>query len=148
MRRRYTDPPLRHDMGDMNVVCPFCGAFHWLAERVGSSPVGRSEFTACCQCGCVHLPLQSLSPQNLYTLFKSNDDDGKEFHTNIRQYNMALAFTSLGVTEDKFVNHRGGWVFRVQGELCHLIGSLRPCEGEPPSYAQLYIYDAQLALDQ
>ena len=61
---------------------------------------------------------------------------------------MALAFTLLGVKEDKTVNHRGGWVFRVQGELCHLIGSLIPTDGEPPSYAQLYIYDPQFALQQ
>jgi hypothetical protein len=61
---------------------------------------------------------------------------------------MALAFTSLGVTEDKAVNCRAGWVFRIQGELSHLIGSLRPDQGKPPSYAQLYIYDAQLALAQ
>ena len=38
-------------------------------------------------------------------------------------------------------------MFRVQGELCHLIGSLHPNDRHPPSYAQLYIYDAQLALD-
>ena len=61
---------------------------------------------------------------------------------------MALAFTSLGVTEDKIVNRQGGWVFWVQGELCHLIRSLHPDEGHPPSYAQLYIYDASLALAQ
>jgi hypothetical protein len=48
--------------------------------------------------------------------------------------------------EDKAVNRRGGWVFRVQGELCHLIGSLCADEGVSPKYAQLYIYDAQLAL--
>ena len=59
-------------------------------------------------------------------MFDSNDDDAKEFRTHIRQYNMALAFTSLGVTEDRNVNRRGGWVFRIEGELCHLIGSLRP----------------------
>ena len=61
---------------------------------------------------------------------------------------MALSFTSLGVTEDRKVNCRGGWVFRVQGELCHLIGSLHAEHGHPPSYAQLYIFDASLALAQ
>ena len=61
---------------------------------------------------------------------------------------MALAFTLLGIKEDKMVNRRGGWVFRVQGELCHLIGSLIPTDGEAPSYAQLYIYNPQLALQQ
>ena len=61
---------------------------------------------------------------------------------------MSLAFTSLGVTEDRLVNCRGGWVFRISGELCHLVGSLRPDEGVPPAYAQLYIYDSHLALHQ
>src|SRR4051794_20581848 len=77
-----------------------------------------------------------------------NDSQSIEFRQNIRQYNMSLAFTSLGVTEDHLVNRRGGWVFRVSGELCHLVGSLRPDEGVPPAYAQLYIYDSQLALHQ
>jgi hypothetical protein len=61
---------------------------------------------------------------------------------------MALAFTSLGVNEDTAVNRHEGWVFRVQGKLCHLIGSLRPDGADTPSYAQLYIYDAQLTLAQ
>jgi hypothetical protein len=61
---------------------------------------------------------------------------------------MALAFTSLGVTEDRLVNRRGGWVFRISGQLCHLIGSLRPNDGENPAFAQLYIYDPQIALHQ
>ena len=42
---------------------------------------------------------------------------------------MALAFTSLGVTEDRLVNCRGGWVFHVQGESSHLIGLLQSNEG-------------------
>ena len=61
---------------------------------------------------------------------------------------MALAFTSLGVKEDRLVNRWGGWVFCISGELCHLIGSLCPDEDKPLSYAQLYIYDSRLALQQ
>jgi hypothetical protein len=79
-------------------------------------------------------------------MLKSDDVEGKEFRFNICQYNMALSFTSLGVRDDASVNRRGGWVFCIQGELCHLIGSLRPYHSDTPSYTQLYIYDAQLAL--
>ncbi len=61
---------------------------------------------------------------------------------------MVLAFTLLGVTEDRSVNRRGGWVFRICGELYHLVGSLRPDEGEAPAFSQLYIYDSHLALSQ
>ena len=88
----------------MNILCPFCGAYHWQAERIGSTSIEKPEFSTCCQRGHVHLPLLSFPPHNLYTLFESNNDDAKEFRVNIRQYNMALAFTSLGVTEDKLVN--------------------------------------------
>jgi hypothetical protein len=147
-RRPYKDPPQRHDIGQMVVLCPFCGAYHWMAEKVTNSTMDRPEFTTCCQRGHVRLPLLPPPPPFLRGILESDDPEGKEFRSNIRQYNMALAFTSLGVREDRLVNRRGGWVFRVQGELCHLIGSLRAGEGDHPSYAQLYIYDAQLALAQ
>src|SRR5260370_4053413 len=61
---------------------------------------------------------------------------------------MALGLNCLGVTEDRLVNRRGGWVFRVAGELCHPVGSLQPEDGEPPAFAQLYIYDSDAALRQ
>ena len=81
-------------------------------------------------------------PPFLQNILEGDDKQSIEFQDNIRQYNMALAFTSLGVKEDRLVNRRGGWVFRISGELCHLIGSLRPHEDRPPKYAQLYIYDS------
>lgn len=39
-------------------------------------------------------------------------------------------------------------MFRVQGELCHLIGSLHSDKHNPPSFTQLYIYDVRLAFTQ
>ena len=132
----------------MDVFCPFCGAHHWMAEKVVNSPMHRPEFTTCCQRGRVCLPFLPPPPPLLHTFLERDDTEAKEFRSNIRQYNMALAFTSLGVREDRLVNRRGAWVFCVQGELCHLIGSLQPDEGVDPSYAQLYVYDAQLALAQ
>ena len=35
--------------------------------------------------------------------------------------------------------------FRIHGALHHLMGSLLPPDGQEPSYAQLYIYDAEEA---
>jgi hypothetical protein len=73
----------------------------------------------------------------------------KEFKTNIRQYNAAFAFTSLGVKVDHRVTHSSGpYSFRIQGDLHHLSGALLPSAGAPPAYAQLYIHDplAQLNL--
>ena len=41
----------------------------------------------------------------------------------------------------------GPYVFKLHGELSHSIGSLLPAEGEPPVYAQLYIYDSADAVN-
>jgi hypothetical protein len=119
----------------MNVICTFCGAFHWIAEKHGK-PLRHPRFATCCQNGFVNIPILPNPPPFLASLL-----DG-EHRQNVRQYNMTLAFTSLGVTEDCTVNRRGGWVLRISGELCHMVESLRADEGEAPAFAQLYIYDS------
>ena len=134
--------------GRMNVTCPFCGALHWNEEKVSTSSSLHPQFSTCCQKGSVSLPLLPDPPPFLRGLFEGDDRTSIAFRNNIRQYNMSLAFTSLGVKEDRMVNLRGGWVFRISGELCHQIGSLQPDEGVAPMYAQLYIYDSQQALLQ
>jgi hypothetical protein len=37
---------------------------------------------------------------------------------------------------------RGIHTFRIQGQLCHLIGSLLPLPGTQPAFSQIYIYDS------
>lgn len=51
-----------------------------------------------------------------------------EFRKNIRAYNQAMAFTSLGTTQVVSDQDRGNGVpyFRIQGEMYHLIGQLLP----------------------
>ncbi|XP_073120000.1 uncharacterized protein [Henckelia pumila] len=50
----------------------------------------------------------------------------------------------MGGKVDSSVN-RGGSppVFKLHGQNYHLIGSLLPCEGSKPKFAQLYIYDTE-----
>ncbi|KAH9955993.1 hypothetical protein BC827DRAFT_819539 [Russula dissimulans] len=145
-RRSHTPSFERLDVGSMTVMCPFCGAHHWMKERITKSSDAYPQFSTCCQRGQVDLPLKPNPPSFLMNVLEGVDNQLKEFHENIRQYNMSLAFTSLGVAEDRLVNRRGGWVLRISGELYHLIGSLHPNDGVVPSYAQLYIYDSHVAL--
>ena len=88
-------------------------------------------------------------PEELYYLFTAATPQAERFRHHIRQYNAALAFTSLGVEVDTSVNEGGGGppTFRIHGELCHQLGSLLPRRGDRPAYAQLYIYDPREALD-
>ena len=68
---------------------------------------------------------------------------GNSFRRNIRNYNNALAFSSLGVQIDQSVAGQSGiYTFRIQGELVHRIGSLLPQFGELPRFAQIHIHDS------
>ena len=65
-----------------------------------------------------------------------------QFRQAIRNYNNAFAFSSLGVKIDSSVyGPRGIYAFRIQGQLCHRIGSLLPPPGRAPAFSQIYIYD-------
>jgi hypothetical protein len=71
------------------------------------------------------------------------DTVGNAFRTRIRNYNNALAFSSLGVLIDQSVAGQSGvYTFRIQGELVHRIGSLLPHQGELPRFSQIHIHDS------
>ena len=134
-----------HDLGDMNIRCPFCNALHWRDERASSSTIGHPEFRMCCAHGKVSLPSLRVPPLPLYNLFTGESLQAKEFQTNIVQYNAALAFTSLGVKVNHSFAGHGPPVFRIHGELRHLSGSLLPKESVNPCYSQLYVYDPNIS---
>ncbi|OMO51526.1 hypothetical protein COLO4_37635 [Corchorus olitorius] len=76
----------------------------------------------------------------------SNDYEGgsrsRTFRENIRVYNSLFQFTLLGAKVDTSLNSKPGpFVFTVNGLTFHSIGSLLPVEGQPPRFAQLYVYD-------
>lgn len=133
----------------MNVLCPFCGALHWISEKLTASSARRPLFGTCCQQGKISLQLPQDPPRDLYNLFTQRDALSKEFIKHIRMYNSAFAFTSLGVKLDYTVNAgTGPYCFKIQGELHHHLGSLcPPNQQQPPRYAQIYIYDSTKSID-
>ncbi|KAG2738560.1 hypothetical protein P692DRAFT_20676686, partial [Suillus brevipes Sb2] len=133
----------------MNVACPNCNAYHWMGERLAASSKRNPKFGSCCDSGQVQLPSLVEPPQQLKGLLQNMVPDAVEFRKNIRRYNAALAFTSLGVQVDQSVNNgRGPYIYRIHGELYHRAGELIVGEGRQPTYAQLYIYDPNTALDE
>ena len=113
----------------------------------------------CCYQGKITLPPLQPAPEELRALLTSRDPDGSSFRRLIRNYNNALAMTSVGRKLDNSINSgpgRGPYTFKIHGQLSHRAGSLLPPEpqgeGEdlrapPPIYAQLYIYDQEEALN-
>ena len=131
-----------------------CHAFHWMAKHLTASSLANPRFVICCLSGKIVLPPLHPVPPELLHLLTAQDDISKSFHDHIRTYNNALTMTSIGRKIDESVNNGeqavnngfGPYVFKLHGELCHKIGSLLPPEGEPPVYAQLYIYDLMLLI--
>ena len=44
------------ELGEIDILCGFCGAAHWLAERILSSSKTQPIFESCCKKGDVCLP--------------------------------------------------------------------------------------------
>jgi hypothetical protein len=133
----------------MDVACSHCGALHWASEALVHSSANSPKFGKCCTSGKVKIPKLDDPPPELLHLLSGQEDICKKFRERIRNYNNALAMTSLGCDQDRAINRDGvgPYVFKVQGRLYHQIGSLLPRPGSSPVYAQLYIYDPQEALD-
>ena len=145
-RQPYIEPIPRHDLGRMEYACPKCGVLHWLSEHVQKSGSTNLHplFGMCCGDGTIQLPAPAPPPDMLERLFTASTLEAKQFREHIRQYNAAVAFTSLGAEIDHSVNRGGGGppVFKIHGELHHRIGPLLPPDGQSPVYAQLYILDS------
>ncbi|KAI9483669.1 MAG: hypothetical protein EXX96DRAFT_478020 [Benjaminiella poitrasii] len=132
----------RHDLGGMNNICRHCQARMWASEKNGGT-IANPDFSLCCGKGkYVVDPLPEI-PEFIVNLLRESDAESKEFRSNLRAYNSALTFTSLGCNLDSTVaNARvGAYSFRIHGSLYHRIGTLHPGEGEKPKFAQIYIHD-------
>ena len=147
-RRPFSPDWPIHNLGRMDVQCPNCHALHWMAERLTASSQRNPRFGMCCLSGKIVLPPLHPVPPELLNFLTAQDNIGKSFRDHIRTYNNALAMTSIGRKIDESVNDGvGPYIFKLHGELSHRSGSLLPSEGEPPIYAQLYIYDPADALN-
>jgi hypothetical protein len=140
--RLYSDPSDRHSLGPMNIHCSHCHALHFDSEKLTSSTRNNKKFGGCCLQGQVKLPAFPDPPVTLRNLLCGVSPQSKTFKKEIRQYNAAFAFTSLGVKIDSSVTgaHGGPFSFRINGELHHKMGSLLPENNDVPRYAQLYVH--------
>ena len=120
-------------IGEMNLRCEHCGAYKF-----------RNESFNCCTNGKVLLPPLQPYPEELKPLFDGRDEESVSFLKNIRNYNCAFSFISFGVKLAVPVG-RGPYCFRVQGQTYHMTTTLHP-QNERPQYGQLYIIDANEAL--
>lgn len=141
--------------GAPELQCRNCGAHFWWAERVKSTSCTvkrRVDYNLCCKGGKVYIPPFQKPPPFLADLLHFDGDRrARRFISKIRQYNCLFSFTSMGAKIDRSINNsRGPDIFKIQGAVCHRMGSLLPEKGDapgsvrgrnPPKFAELYIYD-------
>jgi hypothetical protein len=77
---------------------------------------------------------------------KGDHPQSKNFMENIRSNNSAVEFASMRAQIAPPPGH-GPYCFRIHGQIYHLTGPMHPREGKRPEYSQLYILDAEEALN-
>ena len=121
------------DVGAMNRPCAACGALRWPGERV----------TLCCSGGKVRLDPLPAPPDVLRRLWTDDTVEARTFRRHGRHLNSALALSSLSAREVPPPAGTGGYApcVVVQGRMYHRLGPMEPNDGQPPSFAQIYISD-------
>ena len=127
--------------------CKHCEAVFWYNECNKKETYRNKHptYTNCCKNGKIKIPPYKEPPAFLWHLVNDKEDEmSKHFLQKIRQYNSLFAFTSMGANIIKDINKgEGPYVFRINGQIHHRIGSLLPENGQAPQYAELYIFDTK-----
>ena len=93
------------------------------------------------------MPEFQKPPDLLCNLLTQLTPEGKKFRNNIRMYNQALAFASIGADLDESITGKGVYNFKIQGSVYHRIGPLLPLNGQKPKFAQIYFHDTDHELE-
>jgi hypothetical protein len=128
-------------IGPMNEICSECESINFKDEKPGDG-----KFSLCCHKGKVKLEPPGPYPELLKALLTDiKHPNYANFIANIRSYNSALAFASMGA----FIAPKPGYspyCFRIHGQIYHRTSPAHPPEGVTPKFAQLYILDSDEAL--
>ncbi|GBM12953.1 hypothetical protein AVEN_212681-1 [Araneus ventricosus] len=104
----------------------------------------RIKNIPCCHDGKVRFPNLAEAPGLLKELLCSNSQEAKHYRQQIREYNAALAFASMGA-EIKAPPGTGPYCFHIHGQIYHMVSLLSSNERNRPGYGQLYISDSSEA---
>jgi hypothetical protein len=119
-------------------------ALHWEAEKNSDG-----VFTECYMNGAFSLASIREPPEYLRSLFTGDTAEAKQFQKNLRCFNCAFAFTSVGCSIDQWLKeHNGIQPFAIHGQLSHQTGPLERVPGAPGHYARLYIVDTEIAINE
>ena len=129
-----------HTLPPMTSECSHCKAFLF--------PEELHQGRICCLYGKIKLPLLDVSSEEIKALFIGSSPVASAFRTNVRAYNSAFAFTSLGAKFDRKLasSRKGAFTFCIQGTMYHRLGPIAASADRQstPVYAQIYFQDTDL----
>ena len=112
------------DIGAMSFMCGQSAALKWKGESPGM----------CCNNGRVNPLRIQVPPEVLQALLLRTRLNSTNFHANIRQYNGAFQMTSFSTTGLDAREHSYMPTFRIEGQVYHRAGSLKPPPRRPSSF--------------
>ncbi|KAI8335682.1 hypothetical protein BD560DRAFT_440478 [Blakeslea trispora] len=101
------------NLGSMEKVCTDCGAKHWEAELPAQCTSQNRFWMSCCKAGAVKLETLQSPPDFFRTFFEEMSARCLHFKDNIRRYDAAFAFTSLGC--EVSLHNLGNIPFQIHG---------------------------------
>ncbi|CAB5131644.1 unnamed protein product [Rhizophagus irregularis] len=105
-------------------------------------------FSTYCAKGKVILPFLQELPSPLNILLTRTDLRSCTFRQNIRMYNSALSFTSIGAKINQQITGTSGiYTFRIHRKMYHRIGSLLP-NSETHGELQQMLHDINPYINQ
>ncbi|XP_055910606.1 uncharacterized protein LOC129944971 [Eupeodes corollae] len=90
----------------------------------------------CCLSVKVKLPLLVPPPESLCSLLYGETLESRNFLANTQKYNVCFQMTSFGA--EIIEEHGYNPTFKIQGQICHRIGSLQPIEDAQFKLLQIY----------
>jgi hypothetical protein len=124
-----------HDCGDLTKICSECDAKHFAKEK---------KFQQCCAKGNVIIPPAKQCPEPLASLLQNRHPKSKHFMKQIRNYNSAHAFATMGPNYSP-PQGRGPYCVRIHGQIYHQTTPLGQTAN--PKYSDLYFFDSAQATD-
>ncbi|KAL0860211.1 hypothetical protein ABMA27_010518 [Loxostege sticticalis] len=125
-------------IGKMNNGCQFCHAKKFSNETPG----------LCCMSGKIRLPPIEAPPQEFLHYMLGETLESKHFFHNIRSYNSCFQMTFFSATLTNTNRNEFEFVFSIQGQIYHKIGSLLPMPNEDHKFLQynqlIYIFKTTL----
>ena len=141
------NPVEKHILPNMTETCTDCGAKMFPWERSKMKNDKDKTFSLCCSYGTVKLtPFKDPSPK-LKKLFENTSSQSTQFLANIRKYNGLVAMSSKCITGkltdfSKFKS-RGPNIYKMSGQMYHLLPNVLPVAGKKAKFSQIYVYDTE-----